>query len=515
MAPYRLNRRSFASVATLATLGLALAVVLAGPGSAHSILKGTSPKQGAVLREPPDRVVLRFNEPVEVALGGIRVFGPDGDRVDVGETEHVSGDRSRVRVALQPDLANGRYRVAWRIIAADGHPRQGTFRFSINAPQPTASPAAPSPTHAPPSPPGGGMPAEEHQVAGAGRVESFLLGTTRFVTFLSLLLLGGLLVFLVAVWRRPALPERPAEVEGAFAGRFRTLMGWSFGAAALAALASLPLQGAVAADLPLREAASAEIVGAVLGTRFGQVVLVRLFLLLLAGAVWWALLRRPAGRPSPLAVQPRSVGAAALARRAPAGALALLLLAVGLLATIGVAGHAGTTPPVAVNMGADLLHLAGAAAWAGGLVTLAAVAFPATASLRPAERLRTLAPVISRFSDLALVSVGVIVVSGLVRAWMEIRSLSALTGYDYGLALLVKLAVIVPLLALGVVNNRRLKPRIKAAARHPADEETGVTALALLRRLVILEVVLLVVVVGITAVLVNLPPPRLGPDGAH
>lgn len=174
-----------------------------------------------------------------------------------------------------------------------------------------------------------------------------------------------------------------------------------------------------------------------------------------------------------------------------------------LLLTIGLAGHAGTLPPVALNLGADLVHLLGVAVWIGGLVGLVLLAFPATRGVAETDRVGLMAPVVSRFSDYAMVAVAVIVASGVLRGYLEIRSIDGLTGTSYGLTLLVKLAAFLPLLALGAINNRYTKPRIERAAAAGAPSPQ----LSTLRRLVTLEIAAGILILGITAALVALAPP--------
>jgi methionine-rich copper-binding protein CopC len=50
---------------------------------------------------------MRFNEPVEVAFGAIRVFDTNGHRVDRGRAQHLPGDSRGVQVALEDDLPYG------------------------------------------------------------------------------------------------------------------------------------------------------------------------------------------------------------------------------------------------------------------------------------------------------------------------------------------------------------------------------------------------------------------------
>ena len=229
--------------------------------------------------------------------------------------------------------------------------------------------------------------------------------------------------------------------------------------------------------------------------------LIRLGLLAGCVAVW------PAARR---AVEPRSsVGAVAVAVRPTVGVLtAGGALVLALLATPGLSGHAGTTDPVGLNLAADMLHMVAAAAWMGGLLLLLGVAFPATRELPNGSRARVLAPMVARFSDVAVVAVAVLVVSGGFRAWAEVRALDALTDANYGVVLLVKVAAVLPILALGAINNRWTKPQIVRLAED-SDPGGAHRPLRTLRRLVGAEVAMGAIVIGITALLVNLPPARV------
>ena len=478
--------------------------------AAHSILKSSQPKAGSVVEEAPAHIELLFNEPVELTFGGIQVTGPDGQRYDTGEPEHPEVREDMVTIALSEGLPNGKYRVNWRIIAADGHPRAGKFGFRLNAPVAASSPTPADEVLGETEERHGAAPAQEkdpqHAIEEATRPAEILLGVTRWFLFAGLLLLTGVFVFLAAVWLRPkgSFGQRPPQVEEVFARRTNSILRTAWRTAFVATLVSLPLQASVAAGVGLGEI-SGSTVWDTLGTRFGAVALVRLGLLV-ALALAWPWVRRALGlhppAPTPVSV-PASVGAAAVSRRPVWPLVVGIPIAAALLLTIGLAGHAGTLPPIALNLTADLVHLLGVAVWLGGLIGLVLLAFPATRGTTETDRVGLLAPVISRFSDFALVAVAVIVASGVLRGYLEIRSIDGLTGTSYGLTLLVKLAAFLPLFALGAINNRWTKPRIERAAAAGAPSPQ----LSTLRRLVTVEVTLGFVVLGITAALVVLAPP--------
>ncbi|MEA2446665.1 MAG: copper transport protein, partial [Actinomycetota bacterium] len=483
MHPSRRGSRWVAAAILFVTFTSALSH--ARPAFAHAIVESTEPAIDETVDVSPERVVMRFNEPVEVSFGGIRVFDTTGDRVDQGETDHLPDRADEIAVDLQPDLADGTYTVAWRVVSADGHPISEAFVFHVGAPG-----AHPE-----------GIASRVLNGDDATKVAVGIFTGVRWLNFLALLVLAGGAIFLAAVWTRveETSTQRAATEFSRRLGQMLVVAWWVL---VVTTFASLVLQGAVAGGLPLGRAASPAVIRQVLETRFGIVALAKLGLLLVAAVFW-----RLSGRPVLAVLRPQSAGAAA-AHAPDRGSLVTgVLLAVGLLATPGLAGHAGTTSPVALNLGSDILHLVAAATWIGGLIVLVGAAFPAVKSLSEPEKVKVLAPVVARFSDLAMIAVAVIVVTGTYRTWTEVGAWRAFTAAPYGWVLLAKLGVFLPLLALGAINNRWTKPRMERAS-DPGGDRAG-HALGLLKRLVSVEVVLAVVVLGLTAFLVNLPPARV------
>jgi copper transport protein len=133
-------------------------------------------------------------------------------------------------------------------------------------------------------------------------------------------------------------------------------------------------------------------------------------------------------------------GAASLDRRALRPAL---VLAIGLAAVPAVAGHALDRGLNRVNVVADVLHVAGAAAWVGALVGLVA--------LRDASR--------GRAAALALAGLLLLGATGIVRASFELRHPSQLWDTSYGRALLVKTGILVVALGVGWLLRARLRRR--------------------------------------------------------
>jgi copper transport protein len=470
----------------------ALLLGMSAPAQAHAIVQSTEPGIDEVLGSAPERVVMTFSEAVEIALGAIRVYDTNGTRVDEGAAEHVSGDPTTVAVKVADDLPNGTYTVTWRVISADSHPISEAFVFHVGAPG---------------SRPQGIADEVLGGESGGSAMGGALFGGARWVSFSSLILLVGALVFASVLWRRPGREElvRSSEVDDAFARRWRKLLMWSWTGSLVATLATIVLQGSVAGGFSLLDAMTPSVMGDVIATRYGAIALARVALLLAGGAVFMALARGSGELAFDGGTRSSaSVGAAAARAPIPSWLLAVTgLWSVALLVTPGLQGHAGTTEPVAVNLTADVIHLAGAAAWIGSLVVLAFAAWPATKQLGETERAAMLAPVIGRFSTAAMISVAAIVVTGTYRSFVEVGAWRALFDTSYGLALVAKIALFVPLLALGAINQRWLKPRLAEVSSR------GGEALATLRRLIGGELVLAVAVIAATALLVNLAPARV------
>ena len=158
--------------------------------------------------------------------------------------------------------------------------------------------------------------------------------------------------------------------------------------------------------------------------------------------------------------------------------------AIALVAAPTIAGHAlDANQPRWVSVPVDLAHIGSASVWLGGLVALVFVVPRVAAS--DAERSR----VAKRFSQAALIAVGLLAVTGLGRALTELSSVSQVWSTSYGRALVVKTALFLPLLGAGWVNRTRL-----------------LGSFARLRRSVVLEVTVLTGVVVVVAILTQLRP---------
>lgn len=130
-----------------------------------------------------------------------------------------------------------------------------------------------------------------------------------------------------------------------------------------------------------------------------------------------------------------------------------------LLVSISLTGHTQIREGAArlVHTLADTVHLAGAGAWLGGLIGLALMLRPAPDRYDPA----TAAEAVRRFSRMAYVAVGALVVSGLINSAYLLGAPANLISSDYGRLLAVKLGLFAAMLAFAAVNRLRISPQIQ------------------------------------------------------
>ncbi|MCC5947285.1 MAG: copper resistance protein CopC/CopD [Nitriliruptoraceae bacterium] len=451
----------------LAVLAGTLLLLTGGAAQAHAILLSVDPADGETVESAPDAVRLTFNEPVQVTVDGVRVFDADATRVDEGALE--TGDGSVVGVQLPADLPDGGYVVTYRVTSADSHPIAGVTTFVVG--EGSVDDALV-----------GAL--TDAEAAGAGPATDLV----RWASYLTVLLAGGLWIIGVTTMRRPADRGMVREL-----GRGIAILG--LGVTGVAVV----VQAATLSGGGLGAVTEQALLTDIMGSGFGQGVVVRVLGLLLLLVAWQ---------------QATSRIAAVLAG---AGAVAAV-------SSFALDGHQRATDPVALMIGADVVHLLGAATWFAGLVVLAMLLRSRAARRDPVA----VAAVVARFSTVALISVGVLSLAGVAMAVPLVGAGSALLGTDYGLLLVAKTVAVALVVAVAAYNRQRLVPLVRAVqipagasggvetdTVEPGTDATGTVdaratrierAWRRLRRTVSVEAGLLVAVLGITGVLVSTQP---------
>lgn len=478
----------------LACASLCAALTSAPAAWAHAQLLGTSPASGSTVRVQPQEVIFEFNQAVGGTLGAVRVYDAQGNEVDDLNVSHPGGNEHWMGVGLKPHLPDGTYTGTYRVISADTHIVYGGLVFNIG--------------HA------GARP--KFTVAGliaknkSGRVTGVAFGVVRGLNYLTLALMVGGLAFLFFAWTPglmavAGIQRRWAMASRAFASRLWRLIAIAIVLGVIVSVLGVLLQGASAAGVSLWSSLKGSIINSTLNSRFGKVWGLRAIDWVLLGIL--LLTARAMGADTIRVLRPdaQDTGAAALTPRPPRVILALLGIGGAYLAiTPALAGHASIESPVAVFFPSDALHVLAGSVWVGGVACLLLALPAATRQLEGPERSRLLLATLARFSPLALGSVVVIAATGVIQAYIDVRSVHGLLHTTYGALIIIKVVLLSTLIGLGWVNRERIIPTLKRLVgdgRSPG----GVGALA--RRTMRGELALMLCVFGVTAALISYTPP--------
>lgn len=129
-----------AGVLGLPVMALALSSGAAPAGAAaatatHAKLTGSEPATGSTVGRPPDAVTVTVDaKPATVEGDPLRVYGPDGRRIDDGRTS-VGDHGRRITVGLRHDVVRpaGPYEIVYRIVSKDTHLIAGRLEFTARA----------------------------------------------------------------------------------------------------------------------------------------------------------------------------------------------------------------------------------------------------------------------------------------------------------------------------------------------------------------------------------------------
>jgi copper transport protein len=444
-------------------LGLAAVVAaLALPAAAwaHAALLRTVPSASGTVNAPPKQILLTYTEAVEPRFAIVSVTDAAGHQ-QIARPPHGSPTDADTLVVPLKKLTEGWYLVYWRVVSVDGHPVRGAFTFAVG---PNAGPA---PQFVIPS---------ISETAATPR-----LLVARWLTFLAVMTAIGLFVLRIAI-ARPVI----RRVSGS---RLRAV-STAFCVAAAFALVITPIYVLLAtAQFALRSwYDTGALTPLVRASAFGRgfIDLELTFALFTAAALVALWVDRPE-RERRSIVELLSVAGAGVA----AGAVLLIP---------GLAGHAAQTSPRVWSLLFDWSHLLAGSLWIGGLIGLL-VLWPSL----PAElRVPGLAVSVPRFSNVAFVSVNLLIASGVAASVVHLPTVSSLWQTSYGKTILVKVGLLGTTMLLAAVNLLRTKPHLVASGERP---ELGAPAAALLRRLVTVEAVIVASAIFAAAVLSSLPPP--------
>ncbi len=291
----------------------------------------------------------------------------------------------------------------------------------------------------------------------------------RWLGFISLFLLVGAVTFRLVVLRdlseKPDLFREIASVNAATLGIIAS--------AGLILAAALKL-GREASDMP-----DVSMRAIMLGSLFGFSLLIQIVVPVVTAVAFWSA-HRDGNSTHRHAWTAAFISAAVI------------------VISFSMGSHASSNDRAWLAVPIDVIHIVAGSMWLGTLAVIVLVGFPSALKTPDSQVSMTarVAAMINKFSPMALASGGVVVATGVTASFMRLHAFNELWTTPYGSWLFRKLIFVFFLFAVAAWNWRRIKPQL--------DKETAVAALG---RSATSELVLGVVVLGITAILVALELP--------
>jgi copper transport protein len=435
------------------------------PAFAHALLVRSNPAANVVLAQPPVQVELFFSESVDGTLSNIKVYNTSGGEVDVGDVRVDTSDPTRMTVSLHT-IGDGVYTVTWKAVSAiDGHQTTGTFPFAVGNTNPSLLPAS-------------------QQTSSSSLPISALIA--KWLLLASLALLTGQFAFIIFVWH-PALKLNDGEIPASlvFPKSWTKLYWIGLAGTVLAFLLGVLAQAGQVNGNELALPWATETGKVLVDTRLGVLWLTRFSLALIS--IWLV--------QSPFASWKRLAG---------------FVMGLALLFTVSLTSHAATEQHPVLPVLDDWIHLIGMTFWFGGLIYLLSGlrALSAVKQLEDKTRTRLTSILADRFSNMALISVLLIGVTGLYSAWLRVGSLSALLSSIYGHALLLKQVFVAVLLCIAGINLLFFTPLLKRSRLSGAGNSTLVTRFG---KMVMVEIMVAGLLLASVSLLTYLPPAKITP----
>jgi len=445
-------KRLFVSI-VIAIIGLLS--ISGGAALAHNSISDSSPAEGEVLASPPTLWTITFAKSVPLESASGQVVTDTGQRQDLPNPR--TGTTDNVIVFDFPQNLTGTITGRWRLVGTDGHVISG--RVTFTAPQattgaldvttvaPNVIPVAPAPKVSLP------LATEDAAISETIRV------STRFVTYVAIILLGGLLFANLYI------------AQGVFSTpRGRLLTYITTIGTLVTPIISLWI---LVDDVRGSDGSIGSALSTVHSLSVGPMIMFRI----VAGAaiVFFArsLLKRKIFDDS--------------------GTRLLALLLTMYCVALAYGGHSRSLASPWLGVPTDVIHVIAVSVWLGALAAVVVVIVPAVSVEQSMIAF-------DRFGFAAQCAVPAIMVTGVIQSLRLHGNVWSVFSSSHGLLLLAKVSVVVIMLLLGNRNRKFLASRRNAQHRHPKISR------ATLMRASIYEALFGATTIGITAVLVAVTP---------
>ncbi len=278
-----------------------------------------------------------------------------------------------------------------------------------------------------------------------------VMGFARWLSFLGVMVLIGSVLLATRIIGQ---------------SRIETVIKSSWFVAVVGSATVLVMQAPYALGSSLSDSVSVTSVRQVLETRLGIWLIIRAVILLLFLLIIWKrdLHQKPLWR------------------------MTTTILSIVLFATFSISGHPGMRQFSSLSIGTDIVHFLSVAVWMGGLVTIVLLG----------QKWQSESPkVIAWFSFNATIAMPIMVATGVAQAWRMMEGFQNLFSTTYGTVLSIKVLLVVVAIAAGTKARQIFK-----------DKKVDSEDLKKIKfsKTIVVESVIGLVVLAVTAVLVSVPP---------
>lgn len=416
------------------------------PVSAHNTFSESTPGDGQVLSVAPTTWSIVFENSVPLNSASGVVTNGDGTRTTLSTPRH--GATENVIIFDLPAGLSDEISTRWRLVGVDGHVISGRVKFSVQQDaQPQISTAAPTitPTFEP----------ESEAQATSEEIRTAL----RFTNFTAIVLLGGLLFVEIFIAAGALFTQR---------GKLMALLSAGF-------LAIIPITQffTFSGDINFEQKGMLATAGDAIGLTAGGMHLIRAISGLLIALIVLSILK---------------------SRQLETHHLVLIgATSVFYLISLAYVGHSRSQALPWLGIPIDVLHTVSISVWLGGLIAIVFVVLP---MVDPAQGLQSF----SRFSYIAKRAVALIVVTGSIQSLRLHGNPVSLLSNSHGLLLLLKIALVGIMLRLAY-GNERIVQRFQVSSSGSLTQSRD-----RLRRASITELLIGLIVILVTAILVNVTP---------
>lgn len=416
------------SIISLLLLFMYLFTLFPQQTSAHAYIIKSSPVENENLSKPPDHISIQFSESVQSGFHSLVVMDSSGKQVPLKNEDINVKNHSILEAQIKEDMPDGTYSIQWKVVSADGHPVQGVIPFSIGKDQEQSSVLKAETT---------------------GYVPKADMIVLRWLLYISFALYIGIIVFNLFIYKR-----KQEEANMTIHSKSVKLIWLAWLGMFISLTLNLPLQTTINAGVTWGEAFKPDLLTETVNqTTLGSIWLIQMVCIIGLFITTY------------FATQSRSVSSFK-------DWVISLLFFIGLLISKSLTSHAAGSTHEIMAVFMDFLHLLAASIWLGTLFSLI--------FLLPRGQKTKYWQSIHRFSFWAMMSVAIILLTGIYGSFEYISTFSSLFNSNYGKVLIGKVLLFLIMLVLGIFHYYKGEKRANKRITRTIGFEFGVGLLVII-----------------------------------